>query len=131
MFKIINFLIALIISSACSYWVVYYLVGKLKKYSTNKAPEEKKEEFEPGYPELTRWLGVIEGLLYILSFFLGHPEFIGLWLGLKVAGNWGDWTKPGEEARAKFIIFLIGSALNLLSVIVICLLLGLHMLFAK
>lgn len=39
------------------------------------------------------------------SFLVCRPEFIGLWFGLKVAGNWDVWTK--KEGRPIFQVFLI------------------------
>jgi hypothetical protein len=36
-------------------------------------------------------VGNIEAILYPFSIIIGKPEFIGVWLALKVAGNWIGW----------------------------------------
>ena len=49
----------------------------------------------------------------------GKPEFIGVWLVLKVAGSWNRWGETGTiggkkiEGRAFYNIFLIGSGLSI------------------
>ena len=52
---------------------------------------------------------------------MAKPEFIGVWLALKVAGQWQQWSedKPYREGgptivgRQLFNIFLIGNALSI------------------
>ena len=56
------------------------------------------------------YVGIIERILYVSSLQLGTEEFIGLWLGLKVAGGWTRWS----EKRKIFQIFLIGSGLSVM-----------------
>jgi len=73
-----------------------------------------KEQKIPGKPRaiLTLPLGIIERLLYTSAFFLGFPEWVPVWLGLKVAVSWKRWQK--EEERGIYNIFLIGNALSLI-----------------
>lgn len=53
--------------------------------------------------------GLVERALYVFSFMIGKPEFIGAWLVLKVASQWKEWQqKPGYN------IFLIGSGFSIL-----------------
>lgn len=76
------------------------------------------EEIRPQY-WLPRILGCVERALYVASFQLGKPEFIGVWLALKVAGGWKRWTEDKEHkgriitGRAVYNIFLIGNALSI------------------
>lgn len=80
---------------------------------------------EHTYSYLPRLVGVLERGLYVAALQVGHPEFIGLWLAIKVAGKWSLWregTKAGEQGsedksgeipgRAIYSIFLIGSGLS-------------------
>ncbi len=65
-------------------------------------------------------LARIEGVLYVAFLQLGLGPMIGLWLVLKVAGQWKRWMDDGDEktqkpdGRSVFNIFLIGNALTVL-----------------
>ncbi len=37
-------------------------------------------------------IGVAEAIMYPTAFLVGKPEFAGLWIAFKVAGQWGWWT---------------------------------------
>jgi len=76
-------------------------------------------------------VGVLERLLYVAAWLLGHAEFIGFWLALKVAGGWIGWSDtlkipviPGAEAKIEvpgrliFNTHLIASILSVLSALV-------------
>ena len=52
-------------------------------------------------------LGCLESVLYPSAMLLGESGFIGIWLALKVAGQWRTWGKD----RRHFVLFLIGNAL--------------------
>lgn len=56
------------------------------------------------------YVGVVERILYVASLQLAAPEFIGIWLALKVAGGWKRWS----ERRQIFQVFLIGSGFSVL-----------------
>ncbi len=65
-------------------------------------------------------LARIEGVLYVACLELGLGQLIGVWLGLKVAGQWKRWMDDGDEATQKpdgrtvFNIFLIGNSLSVI-----------------
>ena len=65
-------------------------------------------------------LARVEGVLYVAFLQLGLGPMIGLWLALKVAGQWKRWMDDGDEqtqrpdGRSVFNIFLIGNALTVL-----------------
>jgi hypothetical protein len=65
-------------------------------------------------------LARIEGVLYVAVLELGIPSLIGVWLALKVAGQWKRWMDDGDpetqrpDGRTVFNIFLIGNALSVL-----------------
>lgn len=65
-------------------------------------------------------VGFLERAMYTASWHVGAPEFIAVWLGLKVAGRWEVWRSglEGEESRVPgrsiYNVFLIGSGLSIL-----------------
>ena len=68
---------------------------------------------------LSRLVGFVERALFVATLQMGRGEFIGVWLLLKVAGQWKRWTE-GEtvgdktiDGRSAFNIFLIGSGLSI------------------
>ena len=65
----------------------------------------------------TRGLGCVERALYVASWHVGCPQFIAIWLALKVAGQWKRETMVavGERkvpAVVHYNRFLVGSALS-------------------
>src|SRR2546425_10452035 len=77
----------------------------------------KADGFRP-HPEHPQMVGLVERTLYTASWLLGQPEFIAVWLALKVAGQWSRWSEvknvQGKEmsGRAVFNTFLIGNAFS-------------------
>lgn len=71
---------------------------------------------------LVALVGVIERVLFVLALYIGQPEFIGLWLTLKIASQWTQWGQDsvvlGPTAkvpgRAVFQVFLVGNAFSML-----------------
>ena len=72
------------------------------------------------------FLGISESVMYPMALFFGKPEFIGVWLAIKVAGNWVAWkgddvVQPSTEGapsmeqinkgRRRFNAFLVGNSL--------------------
>jgi hypothetical protein len=53
--------------------------------------------------------GYIERLLYTIAFSIAQPEFIAVWLALKVASQWKHWSE-----NQGFNVFLVGSGLSIL-----------------
>lgn len=80
--------------------------------------DDQVDDIRP-YSRTPKILGYIERSLYVGSFQLGKPEFIGIWLALKVAGQWNRWSedkKYGEHfvpGRHTYNIFLIGNGLSI------------------
>lgn len=66
---------------------------------------------DPGKPPrlLTTPLGIVERGLYTGALIIGVPEWIAVWLALKVAVQWSRWRGRG---RATYNVFLIGNALS-------------------
>jgi MFS family permease len=67
------------------------------------------DRFYSGYEQgrtVEKWragvVGLVERTLYTTAFLMGIPEFIAVWLALKVAGQWERWkTDWSSEARSK------------------------------
>jgi hypothetical protein len=87
----------------------------------NKMYEEFKQHSTPQQwrPRVVGWL---ERFLYTSTILFGFPEFIAIWLALKVAGQWDRWkldigsdaTKGTDWARATYTVYLIGNGLSIL-----------------
>lgn len=66
-----------------------------------------------------RLVGIVERNLYYFAFIMGYPEFIPIWLALKVAGQWGRWEEDfplGKDrlpGRIFYNFFLIGTGLSI------------------
>ncbi len=74
-------------------------------------------------------VGISESVMYPMALFLGKPEFIGVWLAVKVAGQWVRWKGDAgqstasagsdieklNEGRRRFNGFLVGSSLSIMS----------------
>jgi hypothetical protein len=74
----------------------------------------------------TAVVGFAERALYTTSWLLATPQFIAIWLALKVAGQWDRWKsdwaarerqaelKAGRDtARAMYAGYLLGNALSI------------------
>lgn len=82
------------------------------------------------YHRAVALLGYLESFSYACAYYLGHIEFIAVWLGVKAIGRWSphgpesavdhieeiknDKTEIRERKNAEINIYLIG---NLLSII--------------
>jgi len=63
------------------------------------------------------WIGFFERALYSLLIGLdvgGGAAFIGVWIGVKLAGGWQSWSKGTTYGRATFGIGLLGNAMSAL-----------------
>ena len=72
-------------------------------------------------PWLVSLVGVVERSLFVLALHIGQPEFIGLWLTLKIASQWNQWSSDSVQlttatvpGRAVFQVFLLGNAFSIL-----------------
>jgi len=87
------------------------------------AGESLREDLWP--PTL---VGILEGLMYPIAIAVGYGQFIGIWLAVKVAGQWVRWgteTPTGsakvlqaKKGRRRFNKFLIGNALRIILAVI-------------
>ena len=57
-------------------------------------------------------LGIVERGLYTTALIIYAPEWIAVWLAIKVAGQWRRSEQEGEKAA--YNLFLIGNGLSVL-----------------
>lgn len=65
-------------------------------------------------------LARVESVLYVMFLQLGLGYLIGLWVAMKVAGQWQRWSDPGDPGAGRptgwtvLNVFMIGNALTIL-----------------
>lgn len=100
-------------------WFSEYLHDIIGKYDSTES--EIKE-----LRKIPRIMGYVERPMYVLSYYLGLPAFIGIWLTLKAASGFGPWVpKKGNMAhvgRAKFMVNMICSGLSITGSVLIAIL---------
>lgn len=69
-------------------------------------PEASWDRFLP------RFVGALEQFMYTSAILVGMPQFVAVWLVLKLAGEWRQAERP--TSYAMYNIFLIGNALSLI-----------------
>lgn len=103
---------AVVVGHCMIVWVVDGLwegIGWNRKQASKIRPEA----------DLPKLVGFVERTLYVAALKMGKPEFVGVWLALKVAGQWKRWSEEvkGESGsiagRIIYNIFLIGSGLSI------------------
>lgn len=112
---------AILMSAFAGDLIIFPLMEKLRNYMKVKCEELKiKDGFKVSFKELSRMIGIIERAMYAAAWFLGYPQFIALWLTLKVAGQWKLWETE-EAGRARFLVFLIGNAFSISFAVIVIL----------
>ena len=78
----------------------------------SKLPDHTEDYYGPAL------IGFIEAIAYPTAFLLEAPEFIGVWLAIKVAGGWQGWAVK-DNGRKRFNKFLFGNALMILAGVIV------------
>ena len=100
------------------HWCTSKVVPELWRKVTNVEHKTREGSYLPVL------VGLLERSLYVACLQMNKGEFIGIWLALKVAGQWKIWSDGLEidgqkkEGRLFFNIFLIGSGLNVLYAVI-------------
>ena len=110
-----RFIAGLIVSIGLGAWVLSKLIGWLWK--CYEVEELKKGEEERLMPDLshtytTVWVGSVERLLYTTAICVGAWQWIGLWVGVKVA-VWWRGHQGDKGALIADNIWLIGNGLSI------------------
>ncbi|MFH0982032.1 MAG: hypothetical protein V2A79_10880 [Planctomycetota bacterium] len=98
----------------CATWLV-----SARLWADLTPPLEERERLRPK-PYHPAIVGVIERGLYVAAIQMTAVEFIGVWLAIKVAGQWNRWGEGLRDedqvvvtGREFFNIFLIGNGLSI------------------
>ena len=84
----------------------HYIAFPLAEWTRKKAGIRKSESAK----WMTGLLGILERGMCVAAWFLGYPQFIGIWLSIKTVGSWGRWR---DEAEGRFSNFLFLTALSI------------------
>jgi hypothetical protein len=102
--------------------VGYWAIGALMRSAWGSVTARLGTPYPGGpnpHPEHTAAVGLLERALYTAAWQLGAKEFLGIWLVLKVLGNWKGW---GEDipfgtgkisGHTRFSLFLLGAGASL------------------
>lgn len=100
------------------HWATSSLMRTAWGAVTARLGHARAEGLDP-HPEHPAALGMLERTLYVAAWQLGTREFLGLWLALKVAGNWKEWASGAPygtgtvSGGTTFNLFLVGSGTSL------------------
>lgn len=104
-----SYILGYFFAVAVAHFPISQVVAQMKK-SINQQINRNSRGPEYWQPIAIGW---VERVLYVTSIQLAKPEFIGIWLTLKIAAQWHRWSRR-KDGRAIFNIFLIGNALSIL-----------------
>jgi hypothetical protein len=76
-----------------------------------KARGERQKEAPP-LPGFSRTIGIVERAAYVTAFIYGQYGFVAVWLGVKVAVSWKQWTE-GVFGRERMNAYLLNNLLSL------------------
>lgn len=77
--------------------------------------DEEKQSYPGRVPWMPAWIGLFERAFYSVLIGLdveGGAAFIGVWIGLKLAGGWQLWSTGSTYGRAIFFSGLLGNIMS-------------------
>jgi hypothetical protein len=91
---------------------LYWLIDKWlwKRFFDNYPKYRYKQHHRDKW--LTFWVGFVERILYTLALCIGASQWIGLWIGVKVATRWRSKSDPAFGPTDN--IWLLGTSLSIL-----------------
>ncbi len=119
----LRFIGILMIAIPISFWAIRVFMIGVEKAFYGKVTTTRRDLWPPTL------VGSLEGLMYPIAFLIGQTSFVGVWLLVKVVGQWGpnfsrtpNGTEEGLEAHRKkekgahrsFDRFLVGNALRII-----------------
>jgi hypothetical protein len=104
-----------LISIAATHLIVSSSLGIMRRLL-------KLEEEVPENLLAPALVGICESIMFPTALLMGYGEFIGVWLAVKVAGQWARWggqvphddPRSANEGRRRFSRFLVGNALSII-----------------
>jgi len=79
--------------------------------------DEEMKQYPGRVPWLIVWIGLFERAFYAILIGMdiaGGATFIGVWIGIKLAGGWQAWSKGTTHGRAVLFASLLGNAMSML-----------------
>jgi heme/copper-type cytochrome/quinol oxidase subunit 4 len=110
------YLVGYFFASFVAHVPVYVAMHQLRRAVWGKQPGPESVQRSPSYWWQPGLVGILERLLYTGAYQLGSPEFIAVWLAVKVTAAWGRWGEV--HGRSIFNNFLIGNALSIIFAVV-------------
>lgn len=112
-----------LMSIVVSHLLIFYLMRLVRLKLHLHGNETSPDLYSPAF------VGICESILYPGAILLGRAEFIGVWLAIKVAGQWVRWgggagssnsSEPHDEesineGRRRFNAFLVGNAMSIIA----------------
>ena len=96
-----------------------YLVGRLVRAMWDLVPPCGKDGRGKAFDWKAPIMGSVEGIIYLVSLLLGHPEVIGAWLVFKVVGRWQGLKQEEKYPREKaFEVYVTGNGLSIVNAMV-------------
>lgn len=89
--------------------IAHFLIKKV----TVQLWKTVNENYKRSDGTLSMVQGFVERTLYIIAFQIEKPEFVGVWVALKVASQWKKWSE-----KTGYNIFLTGSGLSIIYALV-------------
>ncbi len=86
-----------------------------KLLAVNGLQDDEKKSYPGRVPWMPAWVGIFERAFYTVLIGLnveGGAAFIGVWVGLKLAGGWQLWSTGTTYGRAIFFSGLLGNAMS-------------------
>ncbi len=95
-------------------------------FKQKKDSQDKENDYQD--KEVVRWLSFFESSAYAVAYYLGHPQFIVLWLTVRAIGRWAPKgpksivdCKEGiselekvKRKKAEINLYLVGNLLTIL-----------------
>jgi hypothetical protein len=112
--------ICIFVSNTAIFFIMRLMTYLLVRPTPNKEEDGFAQRADFYGPAL---VGTCEVMLYPIALIKDMPEFIGIWLVLKVAGQWKRWTPDikdnadlvkADDGRRLYNKFLIGNALSII-----------------
>ncbi len=111
--KSISLVVGILLFSAPQiHYITFIFLCKIRPLYDLHQTEDNKNHFPAAIT------GLFESIMYPIAILYCYPEFIGLWLAIKVAADWVAWGSDkrkrngsNAEGRRRFHHFLVGNAL--------------------
>jgi len=92
-----------------------YFIGKFKERFPSPIKNKKSDEQK----QVSKYLGFLERFIYVVTWWLNEPMFIGLWLTAKAVGH---WKRQDQKQGEGFTYFLLLSGISIIFAVAVAIL---------